>query len=219
MLTGRALMRHQPSLTRRTKKDILAAKKEDVTGGAMKVYIADAVLELVEGDITHQRVDAIVNAANSSLGGGGGVDGAIHRAGGPAILQECRKLGGCPTGEAVITSGGNLSARHVIHAVGPVWRDGRHGEAALLESAYTASLKLAASHKCRSIAFPSISTGAYGYPLDQAARVALNAVIQHLKGTTSLSTVRFVLFNRPACEAYTNALERIAAADTDIRRS
>jgi len=182
----------------------------------MKVHAVNAVLELVEGDITHQRVDAIVNAANTTLRGGGGVDGAIHRAGGPAILQECQKMGGCSTGEAVITTGGNLEAKHVIHAVGPVWRGGLHGEAQLLTSAYAKSLMLAAAHKLKSIAFPSISTGAYRYPLDQASRIALATVIQHLKGPTTLTTVRFVLFNRLTLEAYTNTLQHLCAEDNHI---
>jgi len=185
----------------------------------MKVAITRCTLELVEGDITGQQVDAIVNAANSSLLGGGGVDGAIHRAGGPAIVQECKKIGGCPTGEAVITNGGALPARHVIHTVGPVWRGGSHGEAALLARAYASSLALAATHRLASIAFPSISTGAYGYPLDQAARIALAAVIKHLKGDTTLSTVRFVLFNRMTLESYEAALTELCADDGDIGRA
>ncbi len=131
-----------------------------------KVTINTSILELVVGDITKQETEAIVNAANSSLLGGGGVDGAIHRAGGPKILEECRKLGGCPTGEARITTGGNLKARYVIHTVGPVYHDGKRSEAELLSNAYRNSLALASQHKLRSVAFPSISTGAYGYPMD-----------------------------------------------------
>lgn len=181
----------------------------------MKLTVAHSSLELVEGDITLQQVDAIVNAANSSLRGGGGVDGAIHRAGGPAILEECKKIGGCPTGEAVITTGGMLQARHVIHTVGPVWRGGSRGEAALLAKAYANSLALAASHRLSSIAFPSISTGAYGYPLDQAARIALATVIKHLRGDTSIATVRFVLFNRMTLEAYQTALQELRAEAGD----
>jgi O-acetyl-ADP-ribose deacetylase (regulator of RNase III) len=183
----------------------------------MKVMIGRCSLELVEGDITHENVDAIVNAANSSLLGGGGVDGAIHRAGGPAIVQECKKIGGCPTGEAVITAGGKLQARHVIHTVGPVWRGGERGEPALLASAYANSVALAAAHELASIAFPSISTGAYGYPLEQAARIALAAVIKHLRGATTLSTVRFVLFNRMTLEAYEAAMKELCADVGDIR--
>lgn len=182
----------------------------------MKATVARSTIELVEGDITHQHVDAIVNAANCTLQGGGGVDGAIHRAGGPAILQECKKIGGCATGDAVITIGGNLQAGHVIHTVGPVWRGGSHGEPALLASAYAASLVLAVSHRLTSIAFPSISTGAYGYPLDQAARIALSTVLQHLRGATTLTTVRFVLFNRMTLEAYTDAMKALCADAVDI---
>jgi len=182
----------------------------------MKITVGRSVLELVEGDITLQKVDAIVNAANTTLLGGGGVDGAIHRAGGPSILQECKKIGGCATGDAVITGGGNLPARHVIHTVGPVWHGGSHGEPALLASAYAKSLALAAARKLTSIAFPSISTGAYGYPLDQAADIALGAVLEHLSGSTTLSIVRFVLFNRMTCEAYTHALRELSTGTVDI---
>ncbi len=182
----------------------------------MKITVARSSIELTEGDITRQQVDAIVNAANSSLLGGGGVDGAIHRAGGPAILEECKKIGGCPTGEAVITTAGMLPARHVIHTVGPIWRGGSHGEAELLAKAYANSLALAASHRLSSIAFPSISTGAYGYPLDRAADIALAAVLAHLRGTTTLSIVRFVLFNRITFEAYTHALQELCTGTVDI---
>jgi O-acetyl-ADP-ribose deacetylase (regulator of RNase III) len=182
----------------------------------MKVTVGRSVLELVEGDITLQQVDAIVNAANTTLLGGGGVDGAIHRAGGPSILQECRVIGGCATGNAVITGGGNLPARYVIHTVGPVWHGGSHREPSLLASAYAKSLALAAARTLTSIAFPSISTGAYGYPLDQAADIALATVLEHLRGSTTLSTVRFVLFNRMTLEAYTHALQELCAGTVDI---
>ena len=182
----------------------------------MKITVGRSVLELVEGDITLQKVDAIVNAANTTLLGGGGVDGAIHRAGGPSILQECKKIGGCATGDAVITGGGNLPARHVIHTVGPVWHGGSHGEPALLASAYAKSLALAAARKLTSIAFPSISTGAYGYPLDQAADIALATVLEHLSGSTTLSIVRFVLFNRMTFEAYKHALGELCTGTVDI---
>ena len=181
----------------------------------MKVNVGKSVLELVEGDITLQKVDAIVNAANTTLLGGGGVDGAIHRAGGPSILQECKKIGGCATGDAVITGGGNLPARHVIHTVGPVWHGGSHREPALLASAYAKSLALAAARTLTSIAFPSISTGAY-YPLDQAADIALAAVLEHHSGSTTLSIVRFVLFNRMTVEAYTHALRELCTGTVDI---
>jgi O-acetyl-ADP-ribose deacetylase (regulator of RNase III) len=157
-------------------------------------------------------VDAIVNAANSRLVGGGGVDGAIRRAGGPAIEEACARIraeqGGCPTGSAVITGAGRLAARYVIHAVGPVWHGGGQGEAALLASAYRASLQLAAAHGVRTIAFPSISTGVYGYPVSLAARVALRTVVEVVQGT-SLEEVRFVLFSEPDFDAYAAALEEV----------
>ena len=146
----------------------------------MEVMIGGAKLELVEGDITRQDTEAIVNAANSSLLGGGGVDGAIHRAGGPKILEECRQIGGCPTGEARLTTGGNLKARYVIHTVGPIYKGGGQREAELLASCYRESLKLASSKGLTSVAFPAISTGAYGYPLAEAARIALKTVMDYL---------------------------------------
>lgn len=165
------------------------------------------VLELVQGDITHQDTDAIVNAANSTLLGGGGVDGAIHAAGGPAILDECRRLGGCPTGAARITGGGRLAARFVIHAVGPVYRDGRRGEAGLLASAYRSSLELADEHGLASVAFPSISTGAYRFPIADAARIALGTVSAFLEeGPTAVRLVRFVLFSKADLDVYAAAL-------------
>ena len=156
--------------------------------------IADRI-ELIRGDITEQEVDAIVNAANSSLLGGGGVDGAIHRAGGPAILAECRTLGGCPTGEAKLTTGGRLKARYVIHTVGPRYRDGQRGEPELLASAYRRSLEVASAHRLQRIAFPSISTGAYGYPIRQAAQIALGTVTGYLRAADDIELVRFVLFS------------------------
>jgi len=166
-----------------------------------------AALELVQGDITQQKVDAIVNAANSGLRGGGGVDGAIHRAGGPAIMAECRRIGGCPTGSAVITTGGNLAARHVIHAVGPVWRGGDSGEADLLAGAYRTSLQVAVQNGCRSVAFPSISTGVYSYPIRQAARVALGTVAGFLRENPGkLDLVRFVLFTAADYAVYEEEL-------------
>ncbi len=178
----------------------------------MQVTINESALELVEGDITQQDTEAIVNAANSSLLGGGGVDGAIHRAAGPQLLEECRTLGGCPTGEARITKGYRLKARHVIHTVGPVYRDGRHGEAALLASAYRSSLELASQNGIRSVAFPSISTGAYGYPLDQAARIALRTVMDYLGEHPEIELVRFVLFGQQAYSTYKRALVEVLAA-------
>jgi len=170
----------------------------------------DSRIELVQGDITRQDTDAIVNAANTTLLGGGGVDGAIHRAGGPAILAECRRLGGCATGDAKITSGGRLPARFVIHTVGPVYRDGRHGEPAALASAYRRSLEVAVEHGLRSIAFPSISTGAYRFPIEEAAPIALRTVREALAmraGTIAL--VRFVLFSAADCRAYEVALDAL----------
>lgn len=165
-----------------------------------------ARLELVEGDLTQQATDAIVNAANSSLLGGGGVDGAIHRAGGPAILAACRPLGGCAPGDAKLTGGGNLPARFVIHAVGPIYRDGRHGEGEVLASAYRRSLEIAAEHALRSIAFPSISTGAYGYPITEAAGIALATVSAGLQQHPSLALVRFVLFSPADAAVYAQSL-------------
>lgn len=170
------------------------------------VQIASSTLELVEGDITQQDTEAIVNAANTTLLGGGGVDGAIHRAGGPQILEECRKIGGCPTGEARITTGGRLRARWVIHTVGPVYRDGNHREPELLASAYRNSLRLASENGIRSLAFPSISTGAYGYPMAAAARIALSTAIGYLKAHPEIGLVRFVLFGHAALQAYEQAL-------------
>ncbi len=171
-------------------------------------------LTIIQGDITGQATDAIANAANSSLMGGGGVDGAIHRAGGPAILEECKQIvsrqGRLPTGRAVITTGGNLKAKHVIHTVGPVWHGGSSNEAQLLASAYQESLKLAAQHKLASVSFPSISTGVYGYPVDEAARVAIKAVGSFLrKQTAQLEEVIFVLFDSRTYRAYCSALDEV----------
>ena len=178
-------------------------------GFDMKATINRSVLELVEGDITQQDTDAIVNAANSSLLGGGGVDGAIHRAGGPQILAECRKLGGCPAGEAKITTGGRLAARFVIHTVGPVYSSTAKGQsAALLASAYRRSLEVAVENSLHSIAFPSISTGAYGYPLEEAAPLAIRTVADFLgqESEHGLELVTFVLFGWQAYQVYQRAL-------------
>ncbi len=182
---------------------------------AITVTIDQAKLLITQGDITRQSTDAIVNAANSSLMGGGGVDGAIHRAGGPAILQECKKIvarqGRLPAGKAVITTGGNLKAKYIIHTVGPVWHGGNKGEPELLASAYRESLKVAAENSLNSVSFPSISTGAYGYPIDQATKVALNAAITFLsESDTSLREVVFVLFDSRTLEAYSSALREMA---------
>ena len=181
----------------------------------MEVTVNHAKLILIQGDITLQSTEAIVNAANSSLMGGGGVDGAIHRAGGPAILEECKRIvdrqGRLPTGRAVITTGGNLRARHVIHTVGPIWRGGDHGEAKLLASAYLESLKIAEDNKLASVSFPSISTGAYGYPVDDAAEVALRAVLSFLGSKAStVNEVVFVLYSRSVLESYERALRQIS---------
>ena len=177
----------------------------------MEVIINKTRLRLMQGDITRQDTDAIVNAANPSLMGGGGVDGAIHRAGGPAILEECRgiraSMGPLPTGKAVITSGGKLKARYVIHTVGPVWHGGSRGEPQLLASAYRESLKLAVENGLGSISFPSISTGVYGYPVPQAAEVALQTVKAFLEQDDSLGEVVFVLFSSADYQTYSQSLQ------------
>lgn len=170
-------------------------------------------LETIQGDITRLRVDAIVNAANNTLLGGGGVDGAIHRAAGPALLEECRKLGGCPTGEARITRGYNLPARWVIHTVGPVWRGGDHGEDELLASCYRYSLTLAESHGIKTIAFPAISTGAYGFPRDRAARVAVAAVKAFLEQDANLERVILVAFGKAPYDCFQNAISEATGAE------
>jgi len=175
----------------------------------VQVRINQSVLELVQGDITQHHVDAIVNAANSSLLGGGGVDGAIHRAGGPTILEECRRIGPCPTGEARITTGGRLPVNYVIHTVGPIYRRNTEQAASLLTGAYRSSLELASQHHVRSIAFPSISTGAYGYPVDEAALVALKAVVAYLQHHPEIELVRFVLFDSRTFAAYQQVLEHL----------
>lgn len=175
----------------------------------MEIKINKSIIELCQGDITKQNVDAIVNAANSRLAGGGGVDGAIHRAGGPAIMDACRKIGGCPTGEAVITTGGRLPARSVIHTVGPVYRTGQSGEPGLLRNAYYNSLRLAETNGAKTIAFPSISTGVYGYPIHDAARIALSTVIAYLKGDTKIERSVFVLFSTQDFEVYSKTLQEL----------
>jgi O-acetyl-ADP-ribose deacetylase (regulator of RNase III) len=174
----------------------------------MKVQVNQSTLELVEGDITRQNVDAIVNAANSSLLGGGGVDGAIHRAAGPELLAACRPLGGCPTGQAKITPGFRLKARWVIHAVGPVYRGGQQGEAELLASAYRASLELASENGAGSVAFPAISTGVYGYPMEEAADISLQTAIDYLQAHTDIELVRFVLFGQRAYHVFEKVLRQ-----------
>jgi len=184
-------------------------------GEVNEITVGKTKLSLIQGDITRQTTDAIVNAANSSLMGGGGVDGAIHRAGGPAILNECRqivsRIGRLDTGKAVITTGGNLQAKYVIHTVGPVWHGGSRGEVELLLSAYRESLKLATERELKSISFPSISTGAYSYPVAEAANVALDAVITFLRNEpTSLEEVFFVLYDARTYQSYSTRLAEIA---------
>lgn len=170
-------------------------------------------ITLVRGDITREDTDAIVNAANSGLRGGGGVDGAIHRAGGPEIMEECKQIralqGGCDPGGAVITGGGKLKARYVIHAVGPIWRGGTTNETQTLTNAYKSSLALAVQYEVLVLSFPAISTGAYGYPLDEAAKIALTTVKEFCQDSPSLKEVRFVLFDQFAFDAYKCALETI----------
>ena len=175
----------------------------------MCVQINQSTLALVEGDITRQEVDAIVNAANTSLLGGGGVDGAIHRAAGPELLAACRPLGGCPTGSAKITPGFRLKAKYVIHAVGPVYRDGRQGEADLLAGAYRTSLELASENDLRSIAFPAISTGVYGYPMADAACISLQTVIDYLQTHPEIELARFVLFGKRAYDTFEQVLREL----------
>jgi O-acetyl-ADP-ribose deacetylase (regulator of RNase III) len=163
------------------------------------------VIEAVRGDITQQKVDAIVNAANSSLLGGGGVDGAIHHAAGPELLAECRLLGSCDAGDAKATGAGRLAARYVIHTVGPVWRGGGHGEPELLTSCHRRCLEVAATLGCRTVAFPAISTGVYGYPVDSAAAVAVAAIREAT--ASSVEVVRFVLFSEGHLDAFRRTLE------------
>jgi O-acetyl-ADP-ribose deacetylase len=181
-----------------------------------EIVIKETKVSVVQGDITLQQTEAIVNAANQRLVGGGGVDGAIHRAAGPSLLEQCKLIvsrkGPLPTGKALITDGGNLAAKYVIHTVGPIWQGGRVGEPSLLESAYRESLTLATKRKLASLSFPSISTGAYGYPLSEASRIAVNAVAAYLREQpTSLREVVFVLYDARSLEAYSTALSRVAA--------
>ena len=173
-------------------------------------------IALIEGDITAQVVDAIINAANTSLLGGGGVDGAIHRAAGPDLLAECRTLGGCETGSAKITRGYNLPARHVIHAVGPRYRDGQHGEAELLAGCYRTSLQLAVDNDCKSVAFPAISCGIYGYPMEEAATKALGTTVDFLADDDRINKVLFVLFGTDAHQVFSRVYDRLSAlSETD----
>ena len=178
----------------------------------MRVQFSESRIELVQGDITQQEVDAIVNAANSALAGGGGVDGAIHATAGPSVMEETNRRypDGCPTGSAVPTTAGNLQAKHIFHAVGPIWRGGTQGEPSLLKSAYQTCLDLAEEHNCDSIAFPAISTGVYGYPMDLAAEHSLFAVRDSLSRIRKPILVRFVLFGEGAFGAFSRALEAMA---------
>jgi O-acetyl-ADP-ribose deacetylase len=168
-------------------------------------------IELVQGDITKLKVDAIVNAANESLLGGGGVDGAIHRAAGAELLRECRKLGGCPTGDAKITKGYKLPAKHVIHTVGPVWHGGGHGEDELLANCYRNSFALAEKHGLATIAFPSISTGVYRFPMDRAVRIALKEIMAFLRTANHVKKVTLVCFGDDAYQCHREAYDEIAA--------
>jgi O-acetyl-ADP-ribose deacetylase len=170
-------------------------------------------ISIIEGDITEQKVDVIVNAANSSLLGGGGVDGAIHRAAGPKLLEECRMLNGCKTGEAKITKGYNLPARWVIHTVGPVWRGGNNHEDELLAQCYTNSLALATRHRLETVAFPSISTGVYGFPVERASRIALKAVASYLSTADFPKTIFVVCFSHNDYRTYSNSLKELTDAD------
>lgn len=185
------------------------ATVSDSVSSSDQLQVGDATLALMRGDITTVAVDAVVTSANESLLGGGGVDGAIHRAAGPTLLAECLKIGWCETGQAVITTGGLLPARHIIHTVGPVWDGGDDGEPELLASAYRSSLRLAEQHDIASIAFPSISTGTYGYPVEQAARIALETTLAHLQGGSKLQRVLFVLFIDEDLGAYRSALAEL----------
>jgi O-acetyl-ADP-ribose deacetylase (regulator of RNase III) len=179
----------------------------------MEVTISKSVLVLKTGDITKETTEAIVNAANASLRGGGGVDGAIHRAGGPSIMEECRKIASCRTGAAVITSAGFLKAKYVIHAVGPIYKDGRHDEESQLRRAYQSCLEMASRHGIKSISFPALSAGAYGYPLRPAARSALETVIGYFKTHHDIKEVNFVLFNQDVYQVFKNEIQSLLAVE------
>jgi O-acetyl-ADP-ribose deacetylase (regulator of RNase III) len=183
--------------------------RQDENNMVVRAQIKNALLELVEGDIVQQDTEAVVNAANSSLLGGGGVDGAIHRAAGPELLAETRTLGGCMTGDAKITRGYRLKAKYIIHAVGPIYRRDDLAISGLLASAYQRSLELAVEYHIRSVAFPSISTGAYGYPLEEAAPIALKTTSDFLANHDSLELVRFVLFNSIILSEFAAALDNL----------
>ena len=176
----------------------------------MEVLVKASKIVLAQGDITREETDAIVNAANSELKGGGGVDGAVHRVGGAAIMDECRRIGSCPAGQAVITTGGNLKAPWVIHTVGPIYRDGAQGEADLLASAYRESLALASKKRLKRLSFPAISTGVYGYPLEEAASIALRTVKAYLEVHSDIEEVRFVLFDEPTLSVFSEELKKMS---------
>lgn len=178
----------------------------------MEAKINQTAIVIAQGDITKETTGAIVNAANSRLAGGGGVDGAIHRAGGPAIMEESRKFGGCPTGQAVITTGGNLKAKYVIHTVGPIYYGGLKNEANLLQSAYRASLKLAVKNNLQSISFPAISTGAYGYPVDEAAHLALKTCIEFANENTGIKLIRHILFDQQTYKIFASEFKKLLSA-------
>lgn len=180
--------------------------------GVIRAQVRQSLIELLEGDITQQQTDAIVNAANSSLLGGGGVDGAIHRAAGPELLAETRALGGCATGDAKLSRGYRLPARHVIHAVGPIYRSNDSQVAELLASAYRRSLEVAVANRIETVAFPSISTGAYGYPLEEAAPIALRTAADFLGQNQNIRLVRFVLFNAAILAVYGQALDALVVS-------
>ncbi len=190
----------------------MAGPSEKSEASGISKTFEGKTIRLLRGDITREDVDAIVNAANSTLMGGGGVDGAIHRAGGPQILEECKQIramqGQLPAGQAVITGGGNLKAQYVIHTVGPIWRDGACNEEETLGSAYRESLKLAAQYELKVVAFPSISTGAYGFPLEKAAPIAISTARIFFREESTLEEVRFVLFDAFAFNAFENALHK-----------
>ena len=173
----------------------------------MEIRVGNARIEVTQGDLTKEAVDAIVNAANESLLGGGGVDGAIHRAGGPAIIEECRALGGCQTGDAKITAAGKMPSKHVIHTVGPVYRGGGHAEADLLASCHRRSLEVALENGLKTISFPAISCGVYGYPIPDAAKIAIGTVKEFVEDAREIECVRFVLFGADTLEPFQQALD------------
>lgn len=175
----------------------------------MEIQINETTIVIVCGDITKETTDAIVNAANEYLAGGGGVDGAIHSAGGPAIMAECRKIGGCPTGQSVITTAGRLTAKYVIHTVGPIYSGGNKGEADLLQNAYVNSLKLAREKGLQSISFPAISCGVYGYPVEEAARLAIKMCIEFARENSAIKLIRHILFNRKIYDVFSAEFKKL----------